>query len=167
MILTQPTKARDIKRSWLLFDAKGKILGRLATQIAQKLIGKGKPYFVSYLDCGDYVVVLNSMYVKVTGKKETQKVYEHYSGYPGGRKVKTLAQVRVEQPVRIIREAVSGMLPKNKLRASMMRRLFIFSDDNHPYKDKINSKSEKVPRKVNVPQESKREKKAHDTQKLP
>jgi len=142
------TKLADIKRSWFLFDAQGKILGRLATQIAQILMGKGKPYFVAHLDCGDYVVVTNARGVAVSGKKEQQKVYQHYSGYPGGRKVKTLTQVRLKTPSRIITQAVSGMLPQNKLRDSMLRRLFVFADDNHPYKEKL----KEVPREGEVPQ---------------
>ena len=134
---TKPTKAGDIQRTWHLFDAKDKILGRIATVIAQSLIGKDKPYFVKNLDCGDYAVVVNAKHVAVSGKKEKQKVYDRFSGYPGGRHVKTLTAVRSYNPQRIITEAVAGMLPKNKLRAAMLKRLFVFADENHPYKNKF------------------------------
>lgn len=144
MKFTKPTKVSEIKRNWHLIDVKDKILGRVATQIATFLIGKSKPYFVPYLDCGDYVVVINAALISVTGKKEKQKVYMRYSGYPGGLKKKSFAQVLREDPTRIIREAVSGMLPKNKARASMLRRLYIFADEEHPYQDKIKVQKSKV-----------------------
>lgn len=137
MKLTQPTKVSDIKRNWHIVDMQGKILGRTATGIAKLLMGKSKPYFTPHLDCGDYVVVVNTIKVKVTGKKGTQKMYQKYSGYPGGLKAKSFNQVMVEDPVRIIREAVSGMLPQNKLRASMLKRLYVYTDENHPYKNKL------------------------------
>lgn len=139
MTKTITTKASDIKRNWRLFDVKNKILGRVGTEIAGILIGKSKPYFVHNLDCGDYVVVINSASVSVTGKKMEQKIYRHYSGFPGGQKKKTLKQVLIEHPEKVIRQAVSGMLPKNKLRDSMLRRLYIFPDGNHPYKAKFSN----------------------------
>jgi len=131
------TKISEVKRDWYLVDARGQILGRLATKIAQFLIGKNKPYFVPYLDCGDYVVVINSKEVKVTGKKERQKNYYRYSGYPSGLKVTPLSQLRKERPERTIQFAVKNMLPKNKLRAPRMARLKVFADDNHPYQEKL------------------------------
>lgn len=133
MKLTHPTEQKHIHRAWHFIDVKEQILGRSATNIAQLLMGKAKPYFVPHLDCGDYVVVVNAADVRVTGKKETQKEYMKYSGYPGGLKRKPLSQVRKENPTRIIQEAVSGMLPQNKLRASMLKRLFVFKDSQHPY----------------------------------
>ena len=120
-------------------NAKGKVLGRLATQIASRLIGKDKDYFVPYLDCGDHVVVINAAGVRVTGKKEEQKQYEHFSGYPGGRKVKFFKDLIGNHSDRIIHEAVSGMLPKNKLRASMLKRLYVFPGETHSYKHKFES----------------------------
>lgn len=137
MKLTKPTKLSEIRRAWHLVDAKEEILGRVSSRIAQLLMGKGKPYYVPYLDCGDYVVVINAVSVKVTGKKPTQKIYMRYSGYPSGLKRKTYRQVMDEDPTRIIKEAVSGMLPKNKLRDVFLRRLYIFADEKHPYKDKL------------------------------
>src|SRR3990170_2322135 len=132
---TQPTKISEIEREWHLADVKGKILGRAATEIAKFLMGKGKPYFTKNLDCGDYVVVINAADVRVTGKKETDKVYTRYSGYPSGLKRIRLEEMREKKPEEIIRHAVSGMLPKNKLRASMLRRLYVFSGEQHPYEN--------------------------------
>lgn len=133
----QSTKAKDIKRSWHLVDAKGKILGRVASEIAGKLTGKSKPNFVRHLDCGDYVVVINSSLVETTGKKEEQKLYGRYSGYPGGLKQKALWQVRQENPNEVVHHAVWGMLPTNKLRDRLVTRLYIYPDDKHPYGDKF------------------------------
>lgn len=130
---TNSTKASDIKRSWHLFDAKDKVLGRLSTDVAHALMGKAKPYFVRHLDCGDYVVVTNAKFVAVTGKKEKQKMYGEYSGYPGGLKQKALWQLRREKPAEIIRHAVFGMLPKNKLRDRLITRLYIYPATDHPY----------------------------------
>lgn len=135
--MIKPTRQKDIKREWHLIDAQEQILGRLTTKIAGLLMGKNKPYFVRYLDCGDYVVVVNAKDIQVTGKKEKQKKYYRYSGYPGGLKIKTFAQLREENPTRIIYEAVRGMLPQNKLRDRMITRLYVFADDKYPYQDKF------------------------------
>ncbi len=137
MKLTDSTKGKDIIRNWHLVDIKDKILGRTASYVAQVLMGKNKPYFVSYLDCGDYVVIINASKVKVTGKKQKQKIYMNYSGYPGGLKKRIFEDVLANNPTRIIKEAVSGMLPKNKLRDLWLKRLYIFADEKHPYKDKF------------------------------
>lgn len=134
---TKATKIKDVQRSWHLVDLKGKVLGYAATEIAKKLLGKDKSNYVPNLDCGDYIVVINSKYIEVTGKKEKEKTYGHYSGYPGGLKVKALWQIRKEKPNEIIRHAVLGMLPKNKLRARLMTRLYIYPEAEHPFKDKI------------------------------
>lgn len=137
--ITQATKAADIKRSWHLIDVKGKTLGRVSTEIAKLLMGKNKPYFVRNLDCGDYVVVINAKEIKVTGKKEEQKKYYRHSGYPGGFKVRTLKEVREKKPTEIINHAVKGMLPQNKLRDRMLKRLFIFAGEEYKYQDKVKS----------------------------
>ena len=131
------TKAADVKREWHLIDVKGKILGRIATVIAKLLIGKQKPYFVSHLDCGDYVIITNAKEVVVTGKKEVQKKYYRHSGYPGGFKEETLSKLRARKPEDIILHSVKGMLPQNKLRDRMLARLFVFQGEEHPYKDKL------------------------------
>ena len=135
--LTKSTKAADITRNWHLIDAKGKVLGRLASDIAHTLMGKGKPYFVRNLDCGDYVVIINANDYVVTGKKDTEKLYGNYSGFPGGLKQKPLWQVREEKPTEPVRHAVWGMLPKNKLRDRLMTRLYIYTTADHPYKKKF------------------------------
>jgi large subunit ribosomal protein L13 len=131
------TKRSDIIQHWHLFDAKGKAIGRLAGEIALVLRGKNKPYFVPHLDCGDYAVVVNASYVKATGNKETQKVYTRYSGYPGGLKTETLGDLRIRKPGEVIRHAVSGMLPHNKLHKQWLKRLYIYSNETHPYGDKF------------------------------
>lgn len=135
--MTVPTKAKEVKRHWNLVDLKNQILGRAATQIAYKLMGKSKPYYVSNLDCGDYVVVINAKEVNVTGRKRTSKMYQNYSGYPGGLKEINFSELQKKDPLRIINEAVAGMLPKNKIRSLLLKRLYVFSDENHPYKEKL------------------------------
>lgn len=137
--ITQTTKASDIKRTWHLIDVKDKTLGRVSSEIAQLLMGKKKPYFVRNLDCGDYVVIINAKDVKVTGKKEEQKNYYRHSGYPGGFKTETLKELRARNPQEIITHAVKGMLPQNKLRDKMLRRLFVFAGEEHKYGDKFKS----------------------------
>lgn len=134
---TKTPKTEEIKRAWHLLDAQGEVLGRLATQIAQLLIGKHKVYFVPHLDCGDYVVVINAVGIKVTGNKAEQKKYYRHSGYPGGFKETTFKQQLTKDPRKIILLAVSRMLPKNKLRAGRMARLKVFGDKKHPYQDKF------------------------------
>lgn len=134
---TKATKASEIKRSWHLIDAKDQILGRLATKIARLLMGKDKPYFVNYLDCGDYIVVTNVAKIRVTGKKAKQKIYYRHSGYPGGFREINFAKQMEKDPRKIIRHAVAGMLPKNKLKDKRLARLKIFIDEKHPYKDKL------------------------------
>lgn len=138
--MTVSTKLSDIKRSWRLFDVSGKILGRIASEISTVLMGKSKPYFVSNLDCGDYVVVVNAEKVKVLGRKELQKKYSRHSGYPGGYREEALMDLRERKPEDIIRLAVLGMLPQNKLRDRMLTRLFIFKGENHTYADKFKTR---------------------------
>lgn len=137
MQTTTATKAQDIKREWHLIDVKGKTLGRISSEIAQLLMGKSKPYFVKNMDCGDYVVVVNAKDIKVTGKKEEQKVYYRHSGYPGGFKSELLKELRVRKPEDIITHAVKGMLPDNRLKDRMMARLYIFAGEEHKYQDKF------------------------------
>ena len=134
---TRSTKGNEIKRNWYVVDVQGKILGRIATEIAQLLMGKAKPYFVRHLDCGDFVVVINASSIVTTGKKDVQKIYTSYSGYPGGLKKVSLGEMKKKNPGEVVRHAVSGMLPQNKLRDQMLTRLFIYADANHPHKDKL------------------------------
>lgn len=135
--ITKSTKASDIKRTWHLLDVKGQVLGRAATQIALKLMGKNKVNFVRNMDCGDHVVVINASLVVTTGKKEKEKLYGNYSGHPGGLKQKALWQVRQEKPTEPLYRAVFGMLPKNKLRDRLITRLYLFPESEHPYKEKV------------------------------
>lgn len=137
--LTKPTSITEVQRKWYLFDAHDQVLGRLSVKVTAALMGKNKPNFVRHLDCGDNVVVINAEKVRVTGKKETEKIYKKYSGYPGGLKQKPLWKVREEKPQDIIRSAVYGMLPKNKLRDRLITRLYVVVGDNHPYKSKFNN----------------------------
>ena len=137
MNTTTATKANDIKREWHLIDVKDQTLGRVSSKIAQLLMGKGKPYFVRNLDCGDYVVIVNAKNVKVTGRKEVQKRYNRHSGYPGGFKSETLKELRIRKPEEIITHAVKGMLPDNRLQDRMLARLFVFSGEEHTYQDRF------------------------------
>lgn len=139
---TKPTTTKQIERNWHLIDVKDKVLGREAVEIAQKLMGKNKSYFAKNMDCGDYVVVINAKDVRVTGNKEQNKKYTNYSGYPGGLRVRTLKEVRAQKPEEVITHAVSGMLPKNKLRAQMLKRLYVFASENHKYEDKLKGGNE-------------------------
>jgi len=134
---TKTIKAKEIKRDWHLIDVKGQILGRAVTQITRLLVGKNKVWYVPFLDCGDYVVVINATKVEVTGKKEKQRKYYRHSTYPGGLKVETLAQLRKRKPEAIIKKTVWSMLPKNKLRKGRMARLSVYAGEEHPYKNKF------------------------------
>ena len=137
MTKTKPTLKAQIQRKWHLVDVKDKVLGRKATEIANLLRGKNKAYFVYNLDCGDYVVVVNAKDVQLTGKKETQKTYKRFSGYPSGLSVETAASLRARRPEEVIRRAVAGMLPKNKLKPIFLTRLYISAGSEHQYQDKF------------------------------
>lgn len=134
---TKSTKLEQVKRAWVLVDVKDQVLGRVSTEIAQKLIGKNKPYFVRNLDCGDYVVVINAKSVKTTGKKEEKKLYRHHSGYPDGYHEESLEKLRARKPQDVIFHCVKGMLPQNKLRDRMLSRLFVFPGEEHTYQAKF------------------------------
>ena len=126
-------KPADVSRRWILIDASQAPLGRTATTIAQYLVGKYKPTYTPHVDGGDYVVVINAAKAVVTGKKETDKIYYHHSGFPGGIKDARLEEVREKFPERIIENAVKGMLPKNKLQAERMKRLRVFAGSEHTH----------------------------------
>jgi len=130
---TQFLKKAEVTRTWYLVDATDKILGRLASKIAQILTGKNKPRYSPQVDCGDFVVVVNADKFNVTGKKLTDKIYYSHSGYSGGLKVINLKTMLEKYPERIIFKAVSGMLPKNKFRARRLNRLKIYTASNHPH----------------------------------
>jgi large subunit ribosomal protein L13 len=129
---------------WYLIDARGQILGRLATQITQILLGKKNPDFVPYLDRGGGVVVINAKTVMVTGRKEKQKVYFRHTGYPGGLKEETLGKLRARRPTEIIRRAVWGMMPHSKLGRQRMKKLRVFGGEKHPYENKIKNQKPKT-----------------------
>lgn len=130
-------KPKDIKRSWHLIDAKDMALGRVSTQIAMHLMGKNKPTYSTNLDTGDFVVVVNSKDIKLSGKKEIQKTYYRHSGYPGGLYSKTAKEVRTTKPNDLIRNSVIGMLPKTRMGKIMLKKLYIYAAVDHPHKDKI------------------------------
>lgn len=134
---TPATKQSEIKRAWHLIDAKDKILGRLSVDIARLLIGKQKTTYTPNIDDGDYVVVINSSLVAVTGKKLTDKVYTRFSGFPSGLSRETLGEKMTKDSTKVITHAVKGMLPKNKLQARRMARLKVFQDATHPYENEI------------------------------
>jgi len=130
---TYIAKDSDIKKVWHVVDAKDKILGRLAAQVAAVLMGKDKVIYSPHQDTGDEVIVINAAKVKTTGKKLMQKVYKSYSAYPGGLKEETLESVLKRKPDYVIRHAVKGMLPKNKLGDKMLKKLRVYADDKHPH----------------------------------
>ncbi len=123
----------NTEHKWYLVDASEKVLGRLACQIAKYLRGKHKPEFTPHTDAGDYIVVINASQIKVTGKKEKEKVYYTHSGYPGGLKETTFEKLQAKDPTRIIEIAVKGMLPKNPLGRAMLRKLKVYAGAEHPH----------------------------------
>ena len=128
---TYSLKKEEVERNWFLLDATDKVLGRVATKIADRIRGKDKPTFTPHTDGGDYVVVINAEKIKVTGSKFTDKKYYRHSLYPGGLKTKTFKDLNKDNPERIIEEAVKGMLPKNKLGRSMIKKLKVYRGSEH------------------------------------
>jgi large subunit ribosomal protein L13 len=122
-----------VVRQWHVIDAQDLILGKLASKAAMLLMGKTKPTFTPFLDTGDHVIVINAAKVKVSGRKEEDKIYRHFTGYPGGLVEKSLKRVRAEKPVRLIEDAIAGMLPKTKLGKQMYRKLKVYPGDKHPH----------------------------------
>ncbi len=126
-------KKEEIEKKWWLIDADGKILGRLATEVATLLRGKRKPEFTPFIDCGDFVVIVNAEKINVTGKKIEQKKYYSHSGYPGGLKVNTLEELLDKKPEEVIRKAVWGMIPKGKLGRAVYKKLKVYKGPEHPH----------------------------------
>ena len=126
-------KKDEIERKWLLINADGKILGRLATEISVLLRGKGKAKFAPFIDTGDFVVVINAEKIQVTGRKLEQKKYYSHTGYPGGIKEKTLNELMDTNPEEVLRKAVWGMIPKNKLGRKIHKKLKVYRGPNHPH----------------------------------
>lgn len=133
---TYQPSSKDIKREWHTVNADNQVLGRLASEIARVLMGKDKSTYSQNIDSGDFVVVLNSEKVKLTGNKENSKVYRSHSGYPGGFKEVSIAYLRAKNPRKILEHAVSGMLPDNRLKDKRMKRLKIVIGENNPYAKK-------------------------------
>lgn len=134
---TKSKRKEEVVRQWHLIDMKRKILGRTTTEIAKILQGKHKTDYTPHIDMGDYVVVINAKQLMLTGRKAKTKTYVRYSGYPGGLKKTTFQEEFSKDPAKIIRHAVSGMLPKNKLRSRRLTRLYIFPEESHTFADKF------------------------------
>ena len=130
---TYTAKPGEIAREWYVVDAEGQTLGRLATRIADTLRGKNKPQYTPHVDTGDFVVVINAEKVAVTGQKLDQKRYYRHSGYPGGLRTRTLREQLERRPTEVIRTAVKGMLPKNRLAARQLTKLKIYAGPEHPH----------------------------------
>lgn len=130
---THVVKAGELRHDWLLYDAQNAVLGRMATVIAHRLRGKHKPQFTPHLDNGDYVVVVNAEKIRLTGRKESDKMYHRHSGYPGGLRSQTVREVREKHPERLLQSAVRGMLPKGPLGRQMFAKLKVYAGDSHPH----------------------------------
>ena len=130
---TYQAKKEELEYKWYLVNADGKVLGRMATELAKILKGKNKPTYTPHLDTGDFVIVVNAGKVTLTGKKMKDKIYYHHTGYPGGIKEMTAEKLLAKKPTEMIRMAVKGMLPKNSLGRQMLRKLKIYAGANHPH----------------------------------
>ncbi len=137
MMKTYSVKSSDVRRRWHLLDASGRTLGRLATEAAALLQGKGKPMYSRHLDNGDFVVVTNAAKVRVTGKKAQQKIYYRHTQYPGGLRQTTLTKMMQTHPTRVIEHAVKGMLPHNSQGRAMAKRLKVYAEGNHPHQAQV------------------------------
>jgi large subunit ribosomal protein L13 len=130
---TQIVPNADVSRSWFVVDLQDQVLGRVATEIARILRGKHKPIYSTHVDTGDFVVIINADKVRLTGNKLTDKVYYYHTGYPGGIRSRTAAKLLEEKPEEVIRKAVKGMLPKNKLGRQMFKKLKVYRGGDHPH----------------------------------
>ena len=130
---TQFPSKGEIARQWHVLDAEGQVLGRLATRAARLLMGKHKPSYTPFLDTGDHVVVINAAKVRLTGRKDDQKIYRRHTGYPGGLIEVGARKMRATRPIRMVEEAITGMLPKTKLGKQMYRKLKVYAGDKHPH----------------------------------
>ena len=130
---TYSAKPHEVEQNWLLVDAEGQTLGRMASAIATRLRGKHKPEYTPHVDTGDFVVVINASKVHVTGKKATDKMYHSHSGYPGGLKSISFEQLMAKSPERVIKSAVKGMLPRSPLGRAMFKKLKVYSGSEHPH----------------------------------
>lgn len=126
-------KVESVTKNWYLIDVKGKILGRVATKIANLLMGKGKVEFSKHLDLGDFIVVINADQVRLSGKKENTKEYFHYTGYPGGARTIVFSKYIKTKPEELFRHAIKGMLPHNRLGRKMISKLYVYRGEKHPH----------------------------------
>lgn len=126
-------KANEVERKWYVIDAEGKVLGRLASEIASVLRGKRKPIFTPHVDCGDFVIVIYADKVVLTGDKLNQKIHAYHTGYPGGRKEVVYAEMMAKRPEKVIELAVKGMLPKSRLGRQMIKKLKVYAGSEHPH----------------------------------
>ena len=122
-----------VQKEWYIVDAKGEVLGRLASVVAMVLRGKHKPSFTPHVDCGDSVIVINAEQIKLTGNKMTEKQYVRHSGYPGGQRMQTPEDLLSKKPIAVVEKAVKGMLPKSRLGSELFRNLHVFAGENHPH----------------------------------
>jgi len=130
---TLSAKKQEVEKNWFLMDADGRVLGRLATQVAAILRGKHKTMFTPHVDTGDHVIVINAEKIRLTGEKLEKKMYHYHTGYPGGLKSTTAGRLISEHPERLIQKAVKGMLPKTKLGNAMYKKLWVYTGGNHPH----------------------------------
>lgn len=130
---TYSPKPQDVQKNWHVIDARDKILGRMATEIAVKLRGKDKPEFAPHMDMGDFVIVINAEKIRVTGQKLSQKKYYRHTGFPGGIKEISLEKLIEKKPEEVIRRSVRGMLPKNKIGRDLLKKLKVYSGPDHPH----------------------------------
>jgi large subunit ribosomal protein L13 len=130
---TWTAKQNDVERRWYVVDAEGQTLGRLATRIADTLRGKRKPEYTPHIDTGDFVIVVNAEKIAVTGKKLDDKIYYRHSGYPGGLRQRTLGEQLARRPTEVIRKAVKGMLPRNRLARQQLTKLKVYAGPEHPH----------------------------------
>lgn len=130
---TQFPSKDSLERKWHVIDAENQVLGRVASKAAMILMGKHKPTYTPFLDTGDHVVIINADKVRLTGRKEEQKIYRHHTGYPGGLVEVSAKKVRATRPIRMIEDAISGMLPKTKLGKHMYRKLKVYAGNRHPH----------------------------------
>lgn len=130
---TYLAKANEIDQKWVLIDADGQVLGRLAVRIANLIRGREKPIYTPHIDTGDFVIVLNAGKVKLTGDKESKKIYQSYSGSMGGLKEKTASEIRAKHPTQLIKDAVKGMMPRNRLARQQLTKLKVYAGDQHPH----------------------------------
>lgn len=136
---TYSLKAKEVERRWHVVDAEGRLLGRLASEVAQLLRGKHRPTFTPHMDNGDFVIIVNAAKIKVTGDKLRQKIYYRHSGYPGGLKETTLARMLETRPERVLQAAVKGMLPHNRLSRRILRHLKVYGGPEHPHEAQVNA----------------------------